>query len=798
MGRTSPGVSSPALAAPLQIAPTVTLVDQLSAPNDLDTPIVITGTGFSAGLSGTLVITQPTVYLGETALVDVQWGNTTTLSATIPWGMDPGVYTLTVVNPDSQSGSLPNAFTVNQGIGVWNATNLYGGSVQQIAIHPFTPTILYASTGAGLFRSYDSAENWGSELGPVERNLAFDAFSPRRMYGEGESHGGGFLWRSNDEGDTWVPITTTFPVTQTSGHRCGPRHQIRVVSETLYVTACGADGGPSGLITSADHGETWTSAMLGLTDTQVTALAFHPTDPLTVYLGTASGNVFISHNGGYSWTFASKPVSYVHDLDVNPFGAHEVWVSAGDMLGDPCGLYKSDNTELTAWTPIGEPPGHGWCSAGVFFAPETWSVAVSGTVFLASEGVGFKTIDNGDTSYPFGPEGWIHDIALHPTDPNIIFVGEGGWGDGFYKTTDGGVTWQTANQGMTAIVPGITTVPGQPDVVYALSLGKVYRGAQGGQVWQRLPVSGVQTILIDLITPTRLYAGAADGVFISQDGGQSWPTFVPITGPVEYAECATWITVLSPAPDRPGTLLAADAQSGRTANCLNAHGSLYRSTDFGQDWYRIDLSWEISKVNDIVYDSISPTVMYAAIGGDDETGGNILKSSDSGATWAPPGVWSINGVPFDLEMEPGTHRIFANVNVHLPLYVSEDGGATWTPTADGGGDNINDILFTPGDPPVLYDAALQGLFRSTDGAQSWQRAAGVLGQVPVYSLAVVTATDRVILYAGTTGGYVQSSGSQTLRLANNDGTLVNAGVYRYTTRRTWELYLPLVFKAYMP
>jgi hypothetical protein len=99
---------------------------------------------------------------------------------------------------------------------------------------------------------------------------------------------------------------------------------------------------------------------------------------------------------------------------------------------------------------------------------------------------------------------------------------------------------------------------------------------------------------------------------------------------------------------------------------------------------------------------------------------------------------------------------------------------------------------------VLYAAGAQGLFRSRDGGQSWERATGTLGYIPIYSLAAVTTTDRVILYAGTTGGEVESEGAQALRVADNSGTLVNAGVYRYTTRHTWGLYLPLVLKAYTP
>jgi photosystem II stability/assembly factor-like uncharacterized protein len=179
----------------------------------------------------------------------------------------------------------------------------------------------------------------------------------------------------------------------------------------------------------------------------------------------------------------------------------------------------------------------------------------------------------------------------------------------------------------------------------------------------------------------------------------------------------------------------------------------------------------------------------------------LYKSTDSGVTWESIGEGQMDGEPLDIQIEPGTHRVFVTIDGLLPLYVSADGGATWTPTADGGGQHVNEILFvpsvTPGGPPVLYDAAFQGLYRSTDGAQSWSRAAGVLGQVPVYSLAVVTTSDRVILYAGTTGGYVQDDTARMLGPASSDGALVSAGVYRYTTRRrTDRAYLPVVLKAY--
>ena len=66
--------------------------------------------------------------------------------------------------------------------------------------------------------------------------------------------------------------------------------------------------------------------------------------------------------------------------------------------------------------------------------------------------------------------------------------------------------------------------------------------------------------------------------------------------------------------------------------------------------------------------------------------------------------------------------------------------------------------------------------------------------MPVYSLATVRDGERAILYAGTTGGYVEGGAAAALSHADAEGTLVNAGVYRYTSLRRWWVYLPLVVR----
>jgi photosystem II stability/assembly factor-like uncharacterized protein len=372
-------------------------------------------------------------------------------------------------------------------------------------------------------------------------------------------------------------------------------------------------------------------------------------------------------------------------------------------------------------------------------------------------------------------------------------------------------------EGLTAVVPRqLTPVLGQPDVVYALTERPeaIYRAEDGGHVWRLLPITQtygdrVAVMAVDPFTPTRIYASESQDpgsrIHISDDGGETWPRYVAITATEQYSDCdGLFLDVLLAHPTQRGLLLAGVNHNYQGGGYFYSLGTIYRSTDHGEHWTRMTVFQEISVVYDIAFDTLTPTIIYVATGGDFETeGSGVFRSTDSGQTWARVGAGepALDCVAHLAVERDSDHRVFA-WTCRDNLYVSHNQGISWAqaiPWTPGGW--VNDMLCTDDDPSVLYAATEDGLQRMAEIEEVvmwWQPAAGLLGQVPVYSLATVTATERVILYAGTAGGYVEGGGAQALSLANNDGTLVNAGVYRYTTRRTWDVYLPLVLKAYAP
>jgi photosystem II stability/assembly factor-like uncharacterized protein len=801
----NPGPGSPQHVVPgaftlYSPVPTVTSCEPASAANDLDTQVVITGTDFAP---------TPTAALDGTPLEQVSWVSPTRLTAVVPWGMDEGVYTLTVTNPDpgAASATLSDAFTVTQGIGVWNSGELYGGTINEIAINPITPTTLYArSDRVGLFRSYDGGDNWSFQFaGTLVGSLAVDPVSPTHVYMTGYPHGAWLgLFRSDDEGETWIPLTTTFPTTYTTGYECWGGFDIHphpTIPGTVYVHSCDNSeegGGGSGLIVSTNWGQDWEPAINGLTDTQVMALAFHPTDPDIMVLGTAGGHIFHSLDGGDSWTCDSRPLEYVASLAVDPFGEHSVWVSSHDVFGAPCALLKSAGADLTTWTAM--EPSLDWnCFNEIEFSPTT-----SGTVYV-NFGQPYKTIDGGDTWTPFiwvpfeaySPS--VLDIALHPTVSNTVYFADARLG--VQKTTDGGTNWGVANRGLTALFPQQMQVPAQqPDIIYArMNQGDIYKGTQGGQVWQQLPISNTSFILIDPITPTQIYATLSRDctpyVYTSHDSGLTWEPSAPMVRPAEYADHCSFGEAMVAVPDQPGVLVV--GVDHHHAIQSENHGSIYRSADYGEHWTRVyPTGDEIRPVSVLAYDALAPTILYAGT-----WGSGMLRSTDGGQSWEPitQSVTLLTFLDVIAVQQDPPYRVYA-IGAHTTsgLYYSEDHGLSWhQATRPPDPSNVLDMVATKGEPSILYSGSGQGLFRSVDGAQSWQRAAGSLGQVPVYALATATTVDRVILYAGTTGGQVQTDAAQTMDRAGVGATLVSAGVYRYTTRLPTErVYLPLVLSAH--
>jgi photosystem II stability/assembly factor-like uncharacterized protein len=176
----------------------------------------------------------------------------------------------------------------------------------------------------------------------------------------------------------------------------------------------------------------------------------------------------------------------------------------------------------------------------------------------------FKSENNGTTFVPVFEEyatASIGDIAIHPTNPNIVYVGTGeannrqtsSFGDGIYKTTDGGKTFTNIGLKETQTIARIVIDPRNPETVYVAAPGHLF-----GPNKER-------------------------GIYKTTDGGKSWDL-------VKFVDEHTGFTDLVMDPSNSSVLYAASYQRRRSGCCFNGGGpgsAIWKSTDAGKSWTKL-------------------------------------------------------------------------------------------------------------------------------------------------------------------------------------------------------------------
>ncbi len=319
------------------------------------------------------------------------------------------------------------------------------------------------------------------------------------------------------------------------------------------------------------------------------------------------------------------------------------------------------------------------------------------TIFVGTAGGGvFRTTNNGTTWSPvFDRDGRttsIGDIAIAPSDPGIVWVGTGEannrqsttWGDGIYRSLDGGETWTHMGLTATQHIGRVAIHPRNPNIVFVAALGRlfgpndergVYRTTDGGATWKRVltgnNVTGAVDVAIDPDGRT-IYAamyqrqrkgygfiggGPGSGIFRSRDGGDTWEKLS-----AGLPSGATGRIGLAIAPSQPSTVYAI---------IENKAGGVFRSDDRGASWRR--------------QSSLNPRPMYySQVRVDPQhpdriwiLGTNIHKSIDGGKTFTTDSTGDrIHVDHHALWIDPadGSHMLLGNDG---GLYFTYDGAHNW-------------------------------------------------------------------------------------------------------------------------
>jgi photosystem II stability/assembly factor-like uncharacterized protein len=764
-----------------QDGPSLTEVAPSSAPNDLDTTITISGAGFAQDLTDPQNPLLPEVWLGTEPLSGVTVVDAATLTASVLWGMEPGFYPLTVTNPDGSSANLTGAYTVTSGIGRWNGGDLFGGTVNHLLSKPGDANTLYAEAqGAGLFRSRDAGETWtfvNVACSGLGGSISIDLHHPDRLYIVR-----GHICQSDDEGDTWSVGSNQWP----DGRQMSEA-QVFVSplnAQLLFLgSAIHADGTMDalGLSRSTDDGATW-NIVSDLEGISIRTLAFHPSDAQKMALGTSTGRVYESSDGGAHWNEMTKPdIADIGLIVYNPFAAtDEVWLS-GFADTSATGIVKSVDAALSGWKSVA--PANVTNAKSIHFTSAT-------SIYLALPwSGGYRSSDDGKTWLSFGPSTGGYDFAFDPSDPDVVYMGDTQFG--IWKTTDAGSTWEVKNHGLSGLIASsIEADPADLTHVYATVNGwdGIFRSIDSAAHWEFVPVSGstnLRQIRVDPSNSQHIYLAGDSGFYTSLDAGETWTqsdVFLNYDGmPISFQID----------PFQPGHFLI-----GFWSIHVPNSGSLYQSTDFGLTWDSVAVAPSLGDIRGIAFDPIHEGRLYLTTSA---TG--IYRSLDHGENWTRIAS-DVGGMDSTYSIAIATHpSSMVIVAGSDGDYRSTDGGDTWVKTGCsvngwviGGGAQL---LFIDGDSTRLFVATFYRLYHSVDGADTCPIAPGALGHLRTTALAYGGSGDQTILYAATTGGDMGAAGAQSFHPAQLSSTaqpnVLPPGIYRYV-QHTWRSYLPSLMR----
>jgi photosystem II stability/assembly factor-like uncharacterized protein len=287
---------------------------------------------------------------------------------------------------------------------------------------------------------------------------------------------------------------------------------LRLIALLTLLAACAPT---SGILA----GGSWQST--GLHEEHIRALAVSVTDPNVIYAGDMQRGIFVSLDAGEHWQQRTEGLPL--PLAVNALGiaADERHLYAATDRG----IFVSLDSGLH-WLPANKGLPADSYTALAFDLTHP-AVLYAGT---AHHGI-FLSRDGGTSWSALSDQlpamGAINALA-YVTDQRQLWAAATG---GIYRSADGGKSWQTLNAGLPAGSPVYALEPaalvgGSPDLVYAGTAQGFFLSRDGGAHWQRsqetLARVSVRAVLVDFRTPTTLYLGTSIGVFRSTDGGEIW------------------------------------------------------------------------------------------------------------------------------------------------------------------------------------------------------------------------------------------------------------------------------------
>ena len=619
----------------------------------------------------------------------------------------------------------------------WKVVGPNGGDIRAVAIDPKDKNKLFATTvDSQVYRSVDAGKSW-KYLVTFNRpqitldNLMIDSQDSNRIYVSGHRHKepGGFF-RSEDGGETWK---------ESKDLRNQAIHALTQSDKNPKMLVAGGFGK---VFLSFDSGENWkeTKDEKPFSALIVDSVAVDPRNVDILFAGT-SWRAYKSTDGGKTWVLKKDGMiddSDVFAIDINKQNPDHIVASACS------GIYESYNNG-EVWKKIQGIPSQSRRTRAILQNPSGNGGVYAGT----TEGF-WMSADSGKTwSLTTQRELEVNSIAVNADEPNKIFIATNNYG--LMVSNDGGKNFTISNGNLTSrFILEITPDIQKPNRFYATSKNTATGGGfffisdDNGQTWKPSTqnLSIIRTVpfsfLQDAVNPNTLFLGTNIGMYRSIDRGVTWsqlpvPKIVPAKKPIvkkkvvakKGVKTPVVPAVVAPTIKRVGGFAEtvnhlAYANDGKNSIFAATNKGLFRTSNISTGWDKFSFGTGIDeRIFSVASSSKMPNRIFSGT-----TVSGVVSSSDSGLTWQ-----KVSGVPtiapvVTIQIDPENADV-VYVGTTQALFISRDGGASWSRRSNLPAGSFSAILINPTNTnEVFVGSSLEGtggIYQSVDAGKNWKR-----------------------------------------------------------------------------
>ena len=639
----------------------------------------------------------------------------------------------------------------------WERIEVRSGDIAEIAISSSDPKIMYAGievNALAFYKSVDGGKNWKRIIGPGDHAKDV-AISPI------------------NSGKAYVALsesihTTDLTVNPTSRSMF---QNPTIQSETKDILSSGLPPGPS--------------------ERSFSTIEIFENDDKVIYAAVKGGSsnpfasgtnpiIFKTTNGGNTWTRIEPDLRQVSVIEIHPQDHNKIFIGSND------GVYTSNDSGNTV-------------EKLKLFPDSVISIEVQGdnpnVVYAASSSKVLSSDDDGKTWQDItGQLSKIHRVRVSSSNSNVLYAATY---DGIFKSEDFGNTWiDKTNNLKSKNIQIVTIHPENANIAFVghsslwssvrsedkfrsglLAHQGIFKTVDGGDSWFRSDDGILEYDIEEIATnPTKeneawISAKASRGGYKTEDAGHNWSTtqIHTLHYPMKIkfsCQNPNMVYVTSWHPNGP----FAKSDDGGITWSMTPENSFFSGLNSGQNLFKASSQGGSAiHLHGLAIDPNNHSLIYVGSVQDALQPGNFLldgshifKSVDSGKTW----VESDEGFPHEsytsvheIVIDPNdTSVIYAGTTEYesftgIGVFKSTDSGKTWSDINDGLGNlNVRAIIINPEDSSTLLSGTKGGIYKSSNGGESWSKVASTTTTDIEYVL-----TSPNVVYASTNDGVLKSN-----------------------------------------